>query len=351
MKKSLVYTLLSYLLLLPLFTVAQDAYLGVHALHMSDEKADILGFEVDNGYYVASVIKDTPAEKIGLQPFDYITAVDDEPLVGNRDLGDALDEYQVGDEVAITFLRNGQSFTKTVQLAGQMRNNNRLLSPEVDPFLGVHNTHDDLPASLAYGVPVNVQECSTADQIGMKNKDVIIAIDERPMFDWNDLGVAIDNREIGDAIEVTVVRKRETMTLTGTILSLAATKGCDEMEQATIDEPSVVDMEDVTEEEAKEMEENYGIDMPIVNNLEIVELQLFPNPTSGIFELRFDLPNEGQTNIRLFNSNAQLILQRNLGNFSGTFSERLDISTNTRGFYFLEIRQNDLSISKKLILQ
>ena len=91
--------------------------------------------------------------------------------------------------------------------------------------------------------------------------------------------------------------------------------------------------------------------MPIINNLEIERLNIFPNPNEGIFNLSFDLPNEGATSIRIFNSSGRLIYQNDMQKFTGRFNERVDLSSKAKGTYFLAVSQNGKTITKKVITQ
>ncbi|MEN0048085.1 MAG: PDZ domain-containing protein [Bacteroidota bacterium] len=353
--------LLLIVFLSPLFLLAQEgSYLGVYALHMSDEKAEQLGFETADGYYIARIVPNTPAEEAGFQRFDYIYAINGEMLDEGRDLGDVLDEIEPGTPTQFSFIRAEQKQEITVAVAEKGHRNIPKLAANEDPFLGVAPKHDKLPKNIS-GVPVNVSDCSTAEAMGLQDGDIISKIDDRLVLDWNDLHYAIDNRTVGDPIKVSFFRKKQAYEVTQNIKSLAATEDCEEQEEMI--EPlesttktlstrvAEVEMKNVTQEEVEAMKEEKGIEMPIVNNLSITALQLFPNPTSGIFELRFDLPDEGETIVRLFDATAKLVYQTQLGRFSGSFNEQIDISNRERGTYFLEIRQDQLSISKKVILQ
>lgn len=355
-----------FVLLLPIATFAQErAYLGVKSLHMSNKKAKALGFENKDGYYIARVMPNTPAETAGLQSFDYLYAVNGKAFTGDNDFHEAMDDLQAGETATFSLVRNGEKLEKTITLANRTHQNFPSRSSEEDPFLGVEANHGEKPKNMD-GILVDVIDCSTAKDIGLKDDDLIVAVDDIKMMDWNDLHYAIDNRAVGDPINVTYYRDGQLVKVSQPIKSLAATRACEEKMREEASTPTLavqeiaplpttaevtIAMENVTEAEAEVMKEEKGIDMPIVNNLSIEALQLYPNPTSGIFELRFDLPQAGITTVRLFDSNAQLVYNRQLGQFTGNFQEQLDISNRARGIYFLEIRQNDLSISKKVILQ
>ena len=77
---------------------------------------------------------------------------------------------------------------------------------------------------------------------------------------------------------------------------------------------------------------------------------MFPNPNDGVFNLQFDLPEKAETTIRIFSAAGRLLYQSNLGEFSGDFQDRIDISNNPIGTYFLQIMQGKKSLSKKVIV-
>ena len=81
------------------------------------------------------------------------------------------------------------------------------------------------------------------------------------------------------------------------------------------------------------------------------KLNIFPNPSTGIFDIEFNLPELGDTYVRIYSSNGQPVYFNTLGQFTGTFSDRIDIANNVKGFYFLEVRQDEKVLTKKLVLQ
>ncbi|MBX2871969.1 MAG: PDZ domain-containing protein [Saprospiraceae bacterium] len=341
--------LLCCLLSLPLMLMSQQgAFLGVHSNHVSKKKAKVLGFENRYGNYITNVIPKTSADKAGLKPFDYITGFNDVPFTKDDNMTDRLHELNPKEKIQINFTRNGKARSRKVAIGARGDGERRKRTRAEDPFLGVSALHEKLPKGVN-GVPVGVIECTTASAMGLMSSDVITAIDKIPMYDWHDLGAAIDNREVGDKIEVEYYRNGKLEKLKRPILSLAASKKCEE-EQEEVEDMDV-DMENVTQTEADGMKEEKGIEMPLVNNLEIERLNVFPNPTNGLFELRFNLPAEGNTSIRIFNAGGAEIYRTELGRFTGDFRDRIDIGSQMKGSYFIMIQQGKRSISKKLILQ
>lgn len=343
------------------------ALFGIHSNTVSKSKAKKLGFEQPNGVYITNVIGNTAAEKNGFQRFDYITKVGDYELNENTHFSDVMDKFEVGDQAMINYVRRGEKLQKLVKFGDSNEARERNRSRNEDPFLGIEQNHTRKPNGVE-GVSVDIVKHSTAEDLGLEDDDIITKIDDIPMIDWHDISAAIDNREVGELIRVTYYRDGNEDTNTLPIKSLAATKDQPHNTQQQTEEPMVtnddeeeleveeeelemeIDMEDMPEEDAEQMERELGIKMPIVQNLSIEQLNIFPNPTQGLFNLKFELPEQGQTFIRIFDQRGVLIFSSDLGNFSGSYSESIDLGNQPAGTYFVMIRQDTFSVSKKVII-
>ncbi|MDC3418488.1 S1C family serine protease [Aquibacillus salsiterrae] len=102
------------------------AYLGVEAYSLEDvaqvewQRTLQLPKEVESGIYLRSIEPMSPADQAGLQPYDVITKLDDVPIQNIIGLRKHLyQNKQVGDQMTITFYREGQKMEKSVTLAAQ----------------------------------------------------------------------------------------------------------------------------------------------------------------------------------------------------------------------------------------
>ena len=380
MKKIITTTFLLCMSIAFIFAQHQNnrAYIGIHTNSVSDEKAEKLAFENSNGSYVTNVLKNSAADKNGMQPFDYIYKIGDKEFSEHQHLTSVMRDYQAGDEAMVYFVRNGEKMAKKMTFGKKSDGNSNKRTREEDPFLGIGQNHTRIPEEVV-GVSVNIEDNSTAEKIGMEDDDIILAINNFKMVDWHDVGTAIDMMEVGEEIKIKYLRDNKVTVAMGPIQSLAATKGGynhgsysysysynnghqnsnnnkTEKQEEEVEEPEIEDMdmevmmEDLQEEEAEQIKVEVGVEMPVVQNLSIERLNVFPNPSQGEFNLKFFLPNNAPTNIRIFNSNGQLIYSNDLGNFEGDFMERFDLTDNPAGTYYLMIQQNDLSITKKVII-
>ncbi len=370
MKKSilLLFPLCFSLLLSAQNQYQSKAFLGVETNHVSEEKAKVLGFKNSNGLYVTEVIENSAASKIGIQPFDYLTGMNNQAFSKSQDFDDMMHDFKAGDQASIQMVRKGEAMSVPVTFGKQIDAIYRKTPKEEEPFFGVKQDHynwqDNTP-----GVKVDIVDNSTAKAIGLKNNDIITKINGQQIIDWHDLGNMVDNMKPGQKITVDYLRDDQQNSGSSKIKSYGETYNIqhhskkekseqnDQIEIAK-DIPEIlanlnleIDMEDVTQEEADDMKEKVGVDMPIINNLEIEKLNIFPNPNDGVFNLVFDLPNQGQTSIQIFNGLGRLVYQNDMQNFSGQFKDQIDISNNAQGIYFLVVSQDGKSITQKVIFQ
>ncbi len=339
-----------------LFAQDDDAYMGVHYSHVSNKKAKTLGFDNPNGVYVTKVFNNSSAQKAGIKPFDFIYGMGNQEMDEETSFGDLMDNYKPGDKVDVMLYRQGRKVTEKVRLGKRSDAKPIKLSREEDAFFGIQPRHDKVPKALDYGQPVSIVGNSTAEAMGLEDGDIITSINKNPIYDWHDVSTAIDDLVAGDEIALEYYREGEMLSGAMPIKSVAATYDEDEEDQdivknSVIDiEDMEVEMEDLTKREAKEMKKEFGVDMPVINNLRIDQLNIFPNPNTGRFNLAFGLPQEGDTYIRAYNGPGQLIYQRDLPGYQGNFQDEVDITQNGPGTYFLMVQQGQTSVTKKVIV-
>lgn len=97
------------------------AYLGVRYTMLNENLANQLKIDTTEGAYIdeksSSVVSGSPADKAGLKPEDIITKINKIVLSEKSPLSSVIGELNVGDEVTLTVVRNGESFTAKATLA------------------------------------------------------------------------------------------------------------------------------------------------------------------------------------------------------------------------------------------
>jgi serine protease Do len=99
-------------------------YLGLMYVMLTPAIAKQYGLAAEQGAIVIrdprpgakAVLKDSPAQKAGLQEHDIIIKVNDTTLDEKTDLMDTLQQYEVGESVGLTYLRDGKERTCEVTL-------------------------------------------------------------------------------------------------------------------------------------------------------------------------------------------------------------------------------------------
>jgi serine protease Do len=91
-------------------------YLGVYTTDLSPEDAQRFDLPVDSGAIVREVEPGTAADEAGVIRGDIIVALGDAPVEGSGDLLGALRDYQPGDTVDLTVVRDGNEQTLEVTL-------------------------------------------------------------------------------------------------------------------------------------------------------------------------------------------------------------------------------------------
>jgi len=182
----------------------------------TDDHADVEGLRI------SSVSEGKGAEAAGLRGGDVITFVDGKRITDTKDLRAAIGGYGNGDEVGVTYLRDGQTLKTTVALTAE-----RLQAREVQPcevFIGVGtNSH------RGEGVKVNyVIDDTPAAASNIRAGDIILALDGVPVNNQHELETERDKHQPGEDFQLKVLRGDQPMTIN------ARFKECTEEERARI---------------------------------------------------------------------------------------------------------------------
>ena len=354
------------------------AFLGVYIEKISEKKAKVLGFDNPYGSYVSGVLKNTAAEKAGIMPFDYIFGIDEYRVGVEQQLGGILMKYEAGDEATVHLYRNGNKTKKVVVFRAHADAKKESKNKCEDPFLGIIELDKE---NNQIGIKIKPINESTAMKMGLEEGDIFTHLNGYQMYDWTDVGIAINMLIPGDKIQVDFLRDGNKKSVSGKIMSYAETKKCKDcncgeksdfifinpdikikipnrpsFKESSDTEPRIdlsamnVGMENVSNDDARSLESK-GVDMKVSNDLRVENLELSPNSNVGMFELQFDLKTEGETAVMVFNPAGRTIYEYELGRFMGDFSDYIDISQNGPGTYFLQISQNGKSFVRKIVLK
>lgn len=187
------------------FTNSDKSFLGV------------LTAKSDKGAVIKNVVDGSAAKKAGLQEGDIITKAADKEITSPEDLRNAIQDMKVGDNITLTYLRDGKVHTQKVELGKNENNTITLNSNNLQGMMGnmpLNNPNfrmPQMPRSFNYfnnrpkmgmkiedtengnGVKVlDVEQGSAADKAGIKKDDIITEINGEKVNGVNDVMLQIN---------------------------------------------------------------------------------------------------------------------------------------------------------------
>jgi serine protease Do len=115
-------------------------YIGISLRPVDEVSAKSLKLEKVIGALVDDILKDSPAEKAGIEPGDVILELDGKPVNSSNDLQSLVAQRRAGDKVNLKIWRDGKSITKSVTL--KKRDDDKMASND-EGVTGSANTVED----------------------------------------------------------------------------------------------------------------------------------------------------------------------------------------------------------------
>ncbi|MBT8196835.1 MAG: PDZ domain-containing protein [Bacteroidia bacterium] len=359
----------------------------------------------EKGTKLSFVGEGTKAEEYGLQVGDVITKFGDTEISGFNSLRKEIRKYEPGDKVKIEFTRDGKSQTKKVELGSTelkvgsgcgdnifMPRSFHQFNTEKKSFLGVtFNSLNENPYNK--GVVIDkVVENSTAQKIGLQDKDVITKLNGTEVSSFDELAEAISKTDVDENVEVEYIRDDKTITANGAMqsrkergdfrmkkyefnqeemkermekhmerLNEQLEQGLFELENLGPElEELGVELNDLLNEMTITIKampitdedlESTGMDRSSVNSLDVERFSFYPNPNEGAFSVEFQLEDEANTTLRVINLQGVEVFSETLNNFSGVYQREVDLKNEAKGTYFIQLSRGDQASTKKLIIQ
>ena len=178
----------------------------VYALMYGDGVLPVVraqGIDPQSGIVIASVMPESPAAAAGVVRGDILLEIDDKALERPADLERHLDELEPGDEVELKVLHGDDLRTLKATLGDR----------HGQPYLGLIPC-DGLPKEIEVAlarppVIVEVMPDGPAEQAGLQEGDIIIAVDGQAVGLEKDLADLIAEYEPGDTVTLEIERPGE----------------------------------------------------------------------------------------------------------------------------------------------
>lgn len=395
-------------------------FLGVVGMNLNEEVAKEKSLSATTGLYLKEVVKESSAEKAGLQAGDVIINFNGEALTSHDGLVEALKGLKVEDEVKIEYIRNNQTLSTTATLGKRVAHSNWSSDGHGYNHKNSHCSSNDsktketnsnkallgvyavaMDASIAEENDIRkveglylkkVIEGSAADEAGLQQGDVLLMVNKSDVYSHNDLIKVLANYVPGDVVDLKYRRDNKAQKTRATLKSndqqshkswssCYSKSSCknsntsrtiiDNEERVFIREVEVEDTEgnktwvkvmmmDPAKEENtmlnKALKEEGKVNaskqaMEEMPSLNLQELTFSPNPNRGQFSLSFDIPERGNTLVRITDTTGKVAFEEKLENFEGQYNQKIDISENYKGLYYLQVIQGDKVMTKKIVVQ
>lgn len=80
-----------------------------------------------------------------------------------------------------------------------------------------------------------------------------------------------------------------------------------------------------------------------------ISLQVYPNPSNGLFKLNYSVTGNETASIEVFNSTGQLVYSESKKAFAGNNVASIDLSAQSEGVYYLKLRVGDAIATKRIV--
>ena len=88
-----------------------------------------------------------------------------------------------------------------------------------------------------------------------------------------------------------------------------------------------------------------------LENSSVANLDVYPNPSRDIFNVTFTSEEAQTMTVKVVNMIGEEIFTEELTEFVGQYTQVIDMNTQPKGVYFLEITTSTGGINKKIVLQ
>lgn len=342
------------------------------------------------GARITSLTENGAAKAAGLQEGDIILSIDKRTIESPSNLSEVIGMYAPGDEVTVLYMRAGKEEKTQLTLQENSAwqnmperfefNFNDSMFSNGEPFIFERNmeTRGFLGVYLEDGdkevIVTGVEEGSAAEEAGLTSGDVIISINDTKVSSYDELVDIMDKTKPGDKVEITYERDGKRKTTTATLkekpggmyffkfddegnneegyympdINIFPTAPCppgSSYNYVTSDSSKRVCITICTQPKAGESIE---LKHPLMDPSSV---SVYSNPTNGAFNVRFTLPDEGDTRIIITDVQGKEVYTEQLKNFSGTYDRTINLKDVAQGTYFVKVMQNGFSATQTVVVQ
>lgn len=317
----------------------------------------VMGDLAAKGVALNSVVPGSGADKAGLRKGDVIAKLNNKKIKTASDVSEALQGTKNGDAVNVVFYRDGVKVSDFIKL-GQSKTT-RFVTKGVKTFDQIKERKINCAALGVYtGTSsktdgariIRIIENSGAQRAGLQRNDVIYAMDNVAINNYNELHETISKYEPGSMVEVSYLRDGEKMKSTAVLtqwVELPEFENKPAYQEATCEElPPIENIQVVPET----VTESTVFELPVDRTLQLEEFNAFPNPSTGPVTITF----RGEavpTEITLTDVNGRQVYQDKLTKFDGIYNNEINLNRIPSGNLFLNITQGEKTFTETIVRQ
>lgn len=171
--------------------------------------------------------------------------------------------------------------------------------------------------------------------------------------------VTVDVKELGDKMDAELqkalkeagIDEKAIGTKKIVMINDTAKKCSGDKKETRITRSVIIKRIDITNADENEMKRINKSAGESDGKLKVEKMNFYPNPSSGKFNLAFDLQEKGDADITILNTEGKIVYKEKLANFTGSYDKEIDISKNAKGIYFVKVEQGKHAQVKKIVLE
>jgi membrane-associated protease RseP (regulator of RpoE activity) len=338
--------------------VKRKAFLGIR---MTDEEIG----EENGKIVITDVYEGSAAEEAGLQSGDVLISIDAEAINSLESVVDAVNKKSPGEVIDIAYLRAGVRSRTKATLKGpdhdilqefdfpkdhhqfKFDNFKRNTFEFPKAYIGIEIEEMEDGSGILI---TKVVDGSPAQKAGLRNGDIVQKIDGQKIQETNELIDNIGSREIGSEVELEYRREgkvnQQKVALEQRKSSVFGKCYGPNMAGKDIDIKITNLFED--EEKNEFLGEGFSDNQ---NNLEMEEINVYPNPTDRLVNIGFTtVVKGGPIEIKITDIAGREVYSDKIGDFQGSYRNTINMEKNPNGIYVVSIIQNGKVWTERIAL-
>ncbi|WP_052596921.1 PDZ domain-containing protein [Aureispira sp. CCB-QB1] len=332
-----------------------------------------------DGARLSSIIKGTGAEAAVLKAEDKITKMDQTPIQSSKEAIQFIQSKKPGDQIQIQVVRDNKTMLIEATL-GSWANNprtaakitkleeycaenqqeeqemqesacERLAEMYNKPFLGVYLNHASNEDGSGARLSSIIKGTGAAAAV-LKAEDKITKMDQTPISSTKEAIQFIQSKKPGDQIQIQVVRNNKTMLIEATLGSWAnnpRTAAKITKLEEYCETNTFIQEETPIEAPKEDLPQNMkDLVLPTFETKAVMEV--FPNPTADIVNIRFE-GEKAPLTIQVLGLDGRTMFSKNIQNFEGNYNDQIDLSKYPSGTYLINLMHGEQQITKQVIVE